>query len=104
MIDSISGQNFLVDDLHDGISGNVETKQSERLNEIVRHTGKSSKCENIIITAETLKGKGIFSCMDRILQVKIPRMSSEQLKELKKQINELQAKDMVNLANVFWKS
>lgn len=101
MIDSISGQNFWVDDLHDAISGNVETEQSERLNEIVRHTGKSSKCANIIVTAETLKGKGIFSCMDRILQVKIPRMSSEQLKELKKQINELQAEDMVNLANVF---
>lgn len=101
MADSISGQNFLMDDIHDAITGNVANKQAERLNEIARHTGKSSKCANIIVTAENLKGKGIFSCVDRMLQVNISRMSSEQLRELKQNINLLKSEEMVKLVCEF---
>lgn len=101
MIDRIPGQNFLADDLHEAISGNATVRQSERLDNLVRHIGQHINCANVIITGETMKKMGIFSCMDRILQIKVPKMSSEELKELKNKMNQLQDSFMVYLAGEF---
>lgn len=102
-IDELSGQNFLVDDLHEAKSSYSAMRQNDRLDTVVRHIGERKKCANIIVTGESMKKMGIFSCQDRMLQVRIPRMNSEQLKELKEKIDSLCPDFMSVLARKFLK-
>lgn len=101
MLDDIPGHNFLVDDFHEAISGNVAIKQSERLDSLVRHVGLHANCANVFITGESSKKMGIFSSMDRLLQIKIHKKTSEELKDLKIKMNELHEGEMVHLAGEF---
>ena len=104
MIDKIPGQNFLVDDLHEARTSDVATRQQEKLDSWVRHIGVHRNSANIFVTGETMEKMGIFSCKDRILQIKIPRKNSEELKELKRKIGLLSSGYMSGLATLFLES
>lgn len=103
MLNVIPGQNFLVDDFHETTSGNAAIKQRERLDGFVRHVGLHTNCANVFITGESSKKMGIFSSMDRLLQIKIPKKTSDELKNLKIKINELHDGEMATLASRFLK-
>lgn len=103
MIDEIPGQNFLIDDLHEAKASDVVSRQQEKLDLWVRHVGMHKNSANVFITGETMKKMGIFSCKDRILQIAVPRMKSENLRELKQKIGMLPNGYMGNLAAVFLK-
>lgn len=104
MVDRIPGQNFLLDDLHESKAADVSTRQQEKLDFLVRHIGEHKNSANLFVTGETMKKMGIFSCKDRILQIKIPRKNSEELRELKRNIGLLSAGYMGNLATLFLES
>lgn len=78
-IKQAAGQNFLIDDLHKKASIYDQNRYKERLDKAVRTVSKVGNSALIFITAESLKGSTIFSSHDRILQIKIPRMDSEEL-------------------------
>lgn len=78
-IKQAAGQNFLIDDLHKKSSIYDQNRYKERLDKAVRTVSKVGNSALIFITAESLKGSTIFSSHDRILQIKIPRMDSEEL-------------------------
>lgn len=101
MLNDIPGNNFLADDFHEAISGNVAIKQKERLDGFVRHVGLHTNCANVFITGETSKKMGIFSSMDRLLLIKIHKKTSDELKNLKIRMNELHEGEMANLASEF---
>lgn len=82
-LDSLSGQNFLIDDLHKIKNANEERRQEHRLDIISRHVNAKMDCANVILTGETMENMGIFSCMDRIFQVRMPNMDAKQI-EVKK--------------------
>ena len=101
MVDEIPGQNFLVDDLHEFHNSYAKEKQSEWLDIIIRHIGQQQNCSNVIITGESLEKMGIFSCKDRILQIRISKMDSDSLKEKKLALNGLARGDMALIAQEF---
>ena len=86
-IDKLVGQNFLADDLHAASSRNGYERQNERLDVLCRHVSGAKQCAQIILTGERLDDMGIFSCRDRILQIKVPKMDSYELAERKKQLD-----------------
>lgn len=82
-----SGQIVLYDDLHKVKSSEINRKQEERLDAVVRcvcDTGSGSA--NGIITGESIRDMGIFSALDRLLFVEIPTMNGEQIEKLKEKI------------------
>lgn len=101
MIDKIPGQNFLVDDLHEIKTSYAAAKQCEKLDNLVHHSDKNINSANVIITGETMEKMGIFSCKDRILQIKVPRMESKELQEIKKKMSLLSDDYMAGLAVAF---
>lgn len=101
MVDEIPGQNFLVDDLHESHNSYAKEKQSEWLDIIIRHIGQQQNCANVIIMGESLEKMGIFSCKDRILQIRISKMDSDSLKEKKLALNGLARGDMASIAQEF---
>ena len=70
---------FLIDDLHKKSNTYDQNKYKERLDKAVRIMSKVGNSALVFVTAESLKGTTIFSGHDRILQIKIPRMNSEDL-------------------------
>lgn len=104
MIDRVPGQNFLIDDLHEAKASDVIARQQEKLDSLVRHIGSHKNSANIFVTGETMEKMGIFSCKDRILQIKIPRMNSEELKELKQKMSLLISGYMSGVATLFLKN
>lgn len=100
-IDELSGQNFLMDDFHEAKGSYNSIRQGERLDTIVRHIGEIERCANVMITSESMNKMGIFSCKDRMLQVMVPQMSSEQLANAKKRINDLAPNYMPWVAKKF---
>lgn len=101
VLDELSGQNFLVDDLHESLSAYAREKQSEWLDIIIRHIGQQQNCANVIITGESLDKMGIFSCKDRILQIRISKMDSDSLKARKQALKGLKQGDMATIAQKF---
>lgn len=100
-IDDMSGQNFLIDDLHKMPNTNEEKRQEQRLDIVSRHVDARTVCANVILTGETLEKMGIFSCMDRIFQVRMPKMDAKQIEELKKRVSSLQPGLMPSVALAF---
>ena len=64
MIEKMSGQNYLLDDLHPMPNRNDHIKQQQRLEAIVRHVNLKKTCANLFVTGESLADMGIFSCID----------------------------------------
>lgn len=85
-IDNLRGQNFLADDLHKIENSSGSARQSERLDTIVRHLSSNGKTANVFVTGESMEKMGIFSCRDRMLQIKIFKMNTVQLDGIKKKL------------------
>lgn len=100
-LDSLSGQNFLVDDLHKIKNANEKRRQEHRLDIISRYVNTKMDCANVILTGETMENMGIFSCIDRIFQIKMPKMDAKQIEELKKKLSALALALMPSVALEF---
>ena len=100
-LDCLPGQNFLIDDLHQMSDTNEKRRQERRLDIVSRHVDATLDCANVILTGETMEKMGIFSCMDRIFQVRIPKMDAKQIEELKERISALTPGLMSSVALVF---
>lgn len=97
-IKQAAGQNFLIDDLHKKSSIYDQNRYKERLDKAVRTVSKVDNSALIFITAESLKGSTIFSSHDRILQIKIPRMDSEELSIYKMSMADISHSYMAEIA------
>ena len=100
-IDSLTGMNFLMDDLHNVYGSQVRNQQRNRLDRLTRHICNHSQCANVFITGESMKEMSIFSAYDRMFQISIPRMQPEMLQELKEKIVSLPDSFMAHLAIKF---
>lgn len=100
-IQQAAGQNFLIDDLHKKSSTYDQNKYKERLDKAVRLVSKVSNSALIFITAESLKGTTIFSGHDRILQIRIPRMTPENLERYKMNMHTISYPGMAMIAEQF---
>lgn len=100
-LDCLPGQNFLIDDLHQMSDANEKRRQERRLDIVSRHVDATLDCANVILTGETMEKMGIFSCMDRIFQVRIPKMDAKQIEELKERISALAPGLMPSAALMF---
>lgn len=103
MIEKMSGQNYLLDDLHPMPNRNDHIKQQQRLEAIVRHVNLKKTCANLFVTGESLADMGIFSCIDRTLQITIPSMSIVEIEGLKSRMSNLPDYFMRNIAFIFAK-
>lgn len=104
-LDSLAGSCILIDDLRRMADSNENKKQMSKLDRIVRHVNAAhSNCANVAITGETLTDMGIFSCLDRIFQVKMPNLTAEDVEVLKRKLSELPANLMLEIAVEFVKS
>lgn len=104
-LDNLAGLCFLIDDLRRMTDSNENKNQMSRLDHIVRHVNAAhSDCANVVITGETLGDMGIFSCLDRIFQVKMQNLSVEEVESLKRKLSELPANLMRKIAVEFAKS
>ena len=102
-IDTMSGQNILVDDLRKGRDANERKRQETRLDMLSRHTDSNFGCANIILTGETMDDMGIFSCIDRILQLQMPIMDAGQIQKLQKDMAAIGKNLMPEIALAFAK-
>ena len=96
-----AGQNFLIDDLHKKSNTYDQNKYKERLDKAVRIMSKVGNSALVFVTAESLKGTTIFSGHDRILQIKIPRMNSEDLEAYKMKMSNISHPYMAEIAICF---
>ncbi len=83
-MDACSGMNYLVDDFHAYAKTQDMDRQDKRLDDIVRHVEENPDCANIVITGEFIQG--IFSCIDRLLVVQIPKMKGVEMERLKEKL------------------
>ncbi len=102
-MDTMSGQNILVDDLRKGKDANERKRQEAKLDSISRHIDSNFGCANVILTGETMEDMGIFSCIDRILQIQMPLMDAGQVQELQKKVTALGENLMPGIALEFAK-
>lgn len=101
LLEVMSGQNFLIDDLR-RVEDRVENmRQQKRLESLARHVHSVGECANVFITGESLADMGIFSCIDRTLQIKIPQMNIADIEALKKRMSAVPDDFMRNLAFIF---
>lgn len=103
-IEHFQGQNFLLDDICKKEDANKSKRQENRLDIVSRHVSRKKNCANVIITGEPIEKMGIFSCMDRLFQVRMPKMNAIQIEELKEKVSLLEKGIMPNIALVFAKS
>lgn len=101
IITSYAGNNFLADDIHTISSYYGKQKQENRLDEFARLASSNTSCANIIVTGESVLEMGIFSCLDRILQIKIPAMTSEELRAKKVELSNLDPDFMPEVARYY---
>ena len=104
IIEKLQGQNFLLDDMHKIMDSNESRRQERRLDIVSRHVNMNRDCANVIITGETMEEMGIFSCMDRIFQLRMPKMNAGQIESLKKKISMLEQELMPSVALAFAKA
>lgn len=100
-MDKLSGMNYLIDDFHSYIKSQDIERQKKRLDDIVRHIETSPDCANAIVTGEHIQG--IFSCIDRMLVINIPRMDAEKLANLKAKLGIIPDNTMSIIAYLFAK-
>ena len=71
------------------------------MDKAVRIVSKVGNSALVFVTAESLKGTTIFSGHDRILQIKIPRMNSEDLEAYKMKMSNISHPYMAEIAICF---
>lgn len=104
VIESLKGQNFLLDDIHEISNVNERNRQEQRLDVVARHVHRNIACANVIVTGETMDKMGKFSCRDRIFQIRMPQMDAKQIEDLKVKISSLESRLMPSVALAFVKS
>lgn len=97
-LDNLKGQNFLLDDLRKVDNRSENQRQQQRLDMVARHVNAKGNCANVFITGELLSNMGIFSCIDRILQICIPRMDAVGIEQIKRRLSDLDENIMSNVA------
>lgn len=100
-MDTLSGMNCLVDDFHAYEKSQDIERQNKRLDDIVRHIESNPACANIIFTGEQIQG--IFSCIDRLFIINVPRMSADVLAGLKGRLGGIPDTFMALMAYMFAK-
>ena len=90
LINTMTGQNILVDDLRKSNNANDRKKQEDRLDKFSRHVNSCTGCANVILTGETMEDMGIFSCLDRIFQLNMPVMNAKQVRQLQMKVSALE--------------
>lgn len=100
-IDGLPGQNFLIDDLHKISNANESARQERRLDIVSREVNSKNCGAHVIITGESMKKMGIFSCIDRIFQVSMPVMDASQIERLKAGVSALPPNLMPSVALEF---
>ena len=98
-MDKMSGMNYLIDDFHSYSKTQDIERQNKRLDDIVRHIESNPHCANAIVTGEHIQG--IFSCLDRMLVVNIPRLVPDRLAQLKEMMNLIPDNEMSKAAYSF---
>lgn len=102
-LESFTTQNYLVDDFHIKCGGYNKTKFKDRLDILTRIASGVKNTAGIIITAESIKGSGIFSGQDRLLQLRIPKMDDDVLEEYKNKLSQFSDYEMSEIAQRFVK-
>lgn len=100
-IAAMSGLNFLMDDLHDVYGSQAKDSLKNRLDKLTREICLHPGYANVIITGESIKNMAMFSAYDRMFQVTIPKMSTDDFKNLKHRMNTLSDSLMPRLAVFF---
>ena len=103
-LNTMPGQNVLIDDLRKSPDSNDRNRQSARLDDISRYINSNFGCANVILTGETMENMGIFSCIDRIFQLQMPLMDAGQIQELQKNLTALGENIMPGIALAFAES
>jgi len=101
LINTMTGQNILVDDLRRSNNANDRKQQEDRLDKISRHINSHTGCANAILTGETIESMGIFSCLDRIFQLNMPVMNAKQVQQLQMKVSALENNLMPEIALKF---
>lgn len=99
MMDKLGGLNYLIDDFHAYTKTQDIERQNKRLDDIVRHIESNPDCANAIITGEHIQG--IFSCIDRMFVINIPKKSANELSDLKSNLSKIPDRDMAVTAYIF---
>lgn len=102
-ISELSGQNVLLDDLHEMKAGYNRNRMGDRLDMVTRLISNNISCTNVFITGESIRELAIGSTRDRMLQVSVPKMDGKHLAELKKNKDNLSDNFMAKLAALFAK-
>lgn len=100
-IDGYSGLNYLVDDAHVLHVYHQKNKQEDLYDALSRWASNGTEGANIIVTGESIARLGCFSCRDRILEIRVPMLSSDELAKKKQEIATLAPDFMSRLAREF---
>lgn len=98
------GMCYLLDDLHPVATTNDKKKESQRLDVISRTVTESDDCGHVVMTGESIYDYGTLSCLDRILQVNIPKLGSGELERKKREIQKLDPDFMPEVVRYFQKT
>lgn len=100
-IEAMSGLSFLLDDYHAAQKHYDREKFRSRLDQCTRISSGVRNSAFIFMTAESLDGSGIFSALDRMVQVHIPKMDAEKLATFKAGVSGLQDDNMAIIITAF---
>lgn len=100
-IQKCDGSNFLMDDLHQAKSSYRKAKQGDQLDMVIRNMPNQFRNTNIWVTGESMEDMDIFSCQDRMLQIRIPKMDAEHINMLKQEVSSLDKNSMCQAALLF---
>ena len=103
-INQLKGLYFLLDDVHPTSMYQNRGQQEDRVDAIVRHVTTNDDTADVVITAENVESLGGFSAIDRMLIINVPRMTSDELGEKKRELSKLKPEMMSLFVQFFTKA
>lgn len=100
-LENLSGLSFNMDDYHNASRTYERDKFKARLDLVTRVSSSVHNSAFVFMTAETLEKSAIFSALDRMLQVNIPKKSANELDKLKIKVSSLHNEEMVAIVFKF---
>lgn len=100
-LEDLSGLAFNMDDYHQAAKSYERDKFKARLDLVTRVASGVRNSAFVFMTAETLEKSSIFSALDRMFQVNIPKKSAVELNELKATVSRLRNEEMVAIVGKF---
>ena len=100
-LQTLSGLAFILDDYHRAAKNSERDKFKSRLDLVTREASGVHNSAFVFMTAETLEKSSIFSALDRMLQVNIPKKSAAELDKLKETVSTLRNEEMVAIIAKF---